>query len=704
VLGLSGVGEGFTLVVCEKPDAAKRISEALAETAVQTLQVEGAQVFRFRRADEEFVVGAALGHIYGVWDPFDERGVYPVFDVEWFPANLLGEHSSFVEGRIESFRKLSAGAAKFINACDYDVEGETIGFNILRYACAGKEQLAQRAKFSTLTKQDLVQAFENLEPPMSNNLALAGRTRHVVDFMWGVNLSRALSESVRSVAGTYRTLSVGRVQGPALSFVVDREVERRTFVPTPFWVVKGLLQKGDLQFEAVYVIETIRRKAEAERVQRSCTGKSGVVSKVSKSLFEEEPPPPFNIGDLQKEAYRVFGYAPTRTLQIAERLYLDAIISYPRTSSQKLPPSIGYAKVLAGLGRMRRYSREVEELKVGPLSPKEGKKDDPAHPAIYPTGEQPRRVFSVWEERLFDLVVRRFLATFATRAVRERVTVLIKIGEFEFKAVGGRRLSEGWLRYYGSYARREDDPLPPMEEGDEVKVIGVESLERFASRPPRYNQSSLLEEMERENLGTKATRAETISTLISRGYITSENMAATDLGFAVVEMMKAHSPDIVSTKLTRKVEENLAAIEDGKEDARTLIRDTIGTLSQNLVTIGSSEESIGRAMGEAISSALTSQYILGPCPVCKTGKLKIIRSKKTQKRFVGCTNYPSACTASAPLPQKGVIKTTTKACQACAWPIIYVKLGRSPWRLCVNPRCPRKTGKRYEVRALQKRG
>ncbi len=699
----SGLGEGYTLVVCEKPDAARRISEALAETRVDTLQVEGTQVFRFKRAGEEFVVGAALGHIYGVWDPFDERGVYPIFDVEWFPSDLLGERASFAKGRIESFRKLSVGAAKFINACDYDVEGETIGFNILRYACNGRERGALRAKFSTLTKQDLVEAFENPKSPSSNSLALAGRTRHVVDFVWGVNLSRALSESVRSVGNTYKTLSIGRVQGPTLSYVVDREVEIRTFVPTPFWAVKGVFQKSGLQFEAEYSIERIHKRVDAERVQRSCSDKNGIISKASKSLFEEPPPPPFNIGDLQKEAYRVFGYVPTRTLQIAERLYLDALISYPRTSSQKLPPSIGYAKVFAGLGRMQRYSKEVDELSKGTLLPREGKKDDPAHPAVYPTGEQPKRALSSWEDRLFDLVIRRFLATFAMQALRERVAVTIKVGELEFKSVGGTTLKEGWLRYYRNYVSREDNPLPPLQEGDEVKVIGVESLERFVTQPPRYNQSSLLEKMERENLGTKATRAETISTLINRGYITSESMSTTDLGFAVIETMKAHSPAIISTKLTRDVEENLEAIEDGREDARTLVRQTIRVLSENLLTINSSEESIGRAMGQAVSLAVSAQYILGSCPVCKTGKLKIIRSKKTRKRFVGCTNYPNACAASAPLPQKGVIKTTLKVCQKCAWPIVYVSLGRFPWRLCVNPRCPTKTGKMHEVRSLQKR-
>jgi DNA topoisomerase-1 len=700
------LGEGYTLVVCEKPDAARRISESLAETRVERLLVEGTEVLRFKRGGEEFVVGAALGHIYGVSDPFGERGVYPVFDVEWYPSNVLEERLSFAKGRIESFRKLSLGAVRFINACDYDVEGETIGFNILRYACGGKEREALRAKFSTLTKEDLLQAFQNARSPSSDGLAVAGRTRHEVDFIWGVNLSRALSEAAQRVGSPYKTLSIGRVQGPTLSYVIDREVEIRTFVPEPFWAVKGVFRVGGTEFEGRYAVERITRKADAERVEEGCRRhKGGVVSKASRGLFEETPPAPFNTGDLQREAYRVFGYAPARTLQIAERLYLDALVSYPRTNSQKLPPSIGYAKIFEGLRRMEQYSREAGELGRGVLRPKEGSKYDTAHPAVYPTGERPRRALPSWEARLLDLVIRRFMATFAPNAVRERASAVIMVGEYEFRASGTRTVNEGWLRYYGKYSGREEKPLPILKEGDEVRVVSIESTEEFTSPPPRYNQSSLLDRMERENLGTKATRSEIISTLISRGYIVvvgEQVLTATDLGFAVMETMKAYSPAVASTRLTREIEAKLEEIEGGGGDASALLGQTIKVMSDNLLSIASNEERIGREMSAAISSAIAARYILGPCPVCKTGKLKIVRSRKTRKRFVGCTNYPNACNASAPLPQRGAIRTTTRACGKCGWPIVYVKLGRFPWKLCVNPRCPSKVGRKEdEMQAVQ---
>src|SRR2546422_5512719 len=297
----SELGDGYTLVVCEKPDAARRISESLAETRVERLRVEGTEVLRFKRGGEEFMVGAALGHIYGVSDPFDDRGVYPVFDIEWYPSNVLEERLSFAKGRVESFRKLSLGAVRFINACDYDVEGETIGFNILRYACGGREREALRAKFSTLTKEDLLQAFQNARSPSSNGLAVAGRTRHAIDFIWGVNLSRALFEAAQRVGSAYKPMSIGRVQGPTLSYVIDREVEIRKFVPESFWVVRGIFRVGGTEFEARYAVERIPRKADAERVEEGGRRpRGGGVPQGSWGLFEEAPPPPFKTREMPR--------------------------------------------------------------------------------------------------------------------------------------------------------------------------------------------------------------------------------------------------------------------------------------------------------------------------------------------------------------------------------------------------------------------
>ncbi|MDG6964815.1 MAG: DNA topoisomerase I, partial [Nitrososphaerota archaeon] len=212
---------GYTLVICEKPDAARRVADALSGGKSQPESVGGTTAFRFVRKGEEFMVCAAQGHLYGVSDPCEERAVYPIFDVEWYPLDQVDEDSAGTEKKVAAMKRLAAGATRFVNACDFDVEGETIGFNLLKYACGGKEREALRAKFSTLTEEDLVKAFDGLERQWSQGLAKAGRARHAIDFLWGVNLSRALSQWPLGGGARYRTISVGRLQGPTLGFLVE---------------------------------------------------------------------------------------------------------------------------------------------------------------------------------------------------------------------------------------------------------------------------------------------------------------------------------------------------------------------------------------------------------------------------------------------------------------------------------------------------
>ncbi len=697
---MPSASSGHTLVICEKPDAARRVSEALSGGSAQSSLVDGVTVFRFRRADEDFVVCSAQGHVYAVSDPFEERGVYPVFDVEWYSSDLVDEDSANAARRIATIRKLAQGAARFVNACDFDVEGETIGFNVLRYACGGKEGEALRAKFSTLTPEELIQSFRDAKPQSGQGLARAGRARHLIDFVWGVNLSRVLSQSALNSGHRYRTVSIGRVQGPTLNFLVDREREIREFVSTPFWKVRGVFEKEGRKLSAEYSKEKVRKRAEAQKVREDCRGAEGVATKVGRSVVQVPPPAPFSIGDLQKEAYRVFGYSPSRTLQIAERLYLGALISYPRTGSQRLPSSINYKGILQGLSRMGEYSRDAGQLLRSEPKPVQGAKVDLAHPAIHPTGEVPKKALEPSERAVFDLVVRRFLSAFGESARRELVTVVIAVGQHQFRLGGGRTVYPGWTPYYGRYAGMKDVEVPRVAEGDRFKVLEVEVEERFEQEPFRYNQSSLLEKMEQENIGTKATRADIISTLVGRGYVAGESMAVTDLGLSVVETMKKYAPAIVTTGLTRQVEERLEAIESGAEGDGALVRETVRSIAEQLMALNVSEEEVGRALDAALMATVAASYVLGPCPVCKNGQLRVITSKKTKKRFVGCSNYGSGCRASAPLPQRGTIRSTSKPCQHCSWPVVYVMGGRSPWRLCVNINCHAKGKRKREVSHL----
>ena len=245
----SAVLPGYTLVICEKPDAARRVAEALSIGAPEIFKVGGVPAFRLEDGrGKRYVVCAAMGHLYGISDTVKDRRVYPVLDLEWFPLGATSDKAAkLVSSRIRAISTLSEGADAFVNACDFDIEGETIGYNILRYASGGREVSALRAKFSALTKEEVIEAFKDDRLGQGGGLARAGRLRHAIDFIWGVNLSRALSESLRT-GYSFRTVSMGRVQGPTLNFIVEKEVGVRAFVPTPYWTVRGSFKKDDVVF------------------------------------------------------------------------------------------------------------------------------------------------------------------------------------------------------------------------------------------------------------------------------------------------------------------------------------------------------------------------------------------------------------------------------------------------------------------------
>ena len=666
----------YTLVVCEKPDAARRIAHALG--LGKETRIAGISVFDVDFQNKHYKICSAVGHVYGLVDITKNKSVYPVLDLEWAP----------VEGKsriIDVISRLSKAAQTFVHACDYDQEGEVIGYSILQYACGEAYESAKRARFSTLTDEEIRESFTRLQKP-NVRLAHAGRTRHLLDFIYGVNLSRALSQSFNAAGKGYRNLSIGRVQGPTLAFAADREQEIRLHVPDPYWVITADFDKDEWIIHTHYEKPRVETLVEARQVFDACTGRKGIVRRVDKQKAPLRPPIPFNTGDLQREAFRIFRSSPSHTLMLAEKLYLRALISYPRTSSQKLPISINYPKILRGLTRSSLYSSASVLLSKKRLEPHEGPITDPAHPAIYPTGILGK--LSGLEFKIYDLIVRRFLATFGDPAVIERTNVTIDIRGHSFSSEGNVVLSEGWIAFYRPYAHIEQTVLPTLAEGDLLSNRKVMMDEKFTRPSPRYNHSSLLAKMEGEKIGTKATRADIIATLFSRNYLEHRRggIEVTDLGFAVVESMRRNVAGIISTQLTRSMEERLESIERGIDEPVAVVSDAVDGLANSLEVFKQGEQEIGRE----IQAASKPQGIIGSCPLCKTGHLRVIRSKKTGKRFAGCTNYENGCRALAPLPQKGGVKPA-RACK-CGWPMVNVVFARraKAWKICINMKCPYK--------------
>jgi DNA topoisomerase-1 len=684
----------YTLIITEKPDAAYRIATALdTEGKPQKLSQNGVPYYRAKR-NGEVVIVPAIGHLYTIASKQKANRDYPIFDYQWVPRYQAERGATRIRTWLKVIAKLAENAEAFVDGCDFDIEGSIIGYTILKYACGEKQQAAKRMKYSTLTEEELQESWGNLLPKLDFALIEAGLTRHEIDWLYGINLSRALTQAAKASSGQYATISTGRVQGPTLRFLEAREKEIQSFVPTPFWRLTAKISLNGSFIEVTYrgTLETL---AEATVLRDTCKTKQGIIEKVETSDFAVNPPVPFDLGVLQSEAYKLFHYTPMRTSNILQRLYLAALISYPRTSSQKLPPSIGYKAILRKLGKAPNYAKHTTELLSKPaLTPNEGKKTDPAHPAVYPTGKLPQKPLDTAERNLYDLVVKRFLAVFGEPALRRSVDVTISLRGIPFCFSAACTLDEGWFRFYKPYLQVRDDVLPPLAEGQPIEVKGVTLKQHFTSPPPRYNPRSLLQKMEKEEIGTKATRAATIQILQERKYLTgTESLGVSDLGFEVTEVLQTYCPTVVSPEMTRALEEQMDAIQQGRETKQNVLQNAKETLKTVTAQLKEKEAEVGALLSQAVQKSRLDARTIGACPKCGSGKLVVLHSKKTGKRFVGCTGYfEGKCNLTYPLPQAGTVKPLGRTCKSCGSPVVGVYGGgRMPWRLCLNPQCALKT-------------
>jgi DNA topoisomerase I len=686
--------EKYTLIITEKPDAAFRLASALDVTGKAKRIVEKGVPFYEAYRSKKIVVVPALGHLYTVSTSTKGCSQYPVFDYDWVPRYKAERKATRIRMWLQTIEKLAKDAEDFIDACDYDIEGSIIGYCILKHACGGKEKVAKRMKFSTLTKEELEKSFETLLPHLDFSLIEAGLARHEIDWLYGINLSRALTYAAKNWSNRYTTLSTGRVQGPTLKFLVMREKNIQCFVPSPYWTIKARIKIGDSIFDANYEKTTIETKVEADGIKENCEKKSGEIEKIETKKFQLTPPFPFDLGSLQGEAYRIFGYTPARTLAIAQRLYLDALISYPRTNSQKLPKEIGYKRILENLAKNVEYTSLIGELLTKKeLKPTEGKKQDPAHPAIFPTGKQPGKNLLSAEKNIYSLIVSRFLAVFGDPVSKQATKALVNVNGEKFNLNGNLTLKEGWLHFYTPFGLFQDSPLPPIKEGDKMNIQRIISENKFTKPPPRYNPSTLLRRMEHENIGTKATRANVIETLQERKYVRGEKIVVTDLGFEVTSVLRKYCSEIMSVEFTQKLENKMNEVQLGKENKENILSEAIEILKTVTTSLKQNEQAVGEQLSRSVNLSKLDERTIGRCPNCESGNLIIQYSKETGKRFVGCTNYfHGTCKISFPLPQKGSIKPSRKRCKDCGWLILHLRLTNNRlWNLCLNPDCSSKT-------------
>jgi DNA topoisomerase-1 len=673
------------LIISEKNSVALRLAIVLSEGKFKRDRSPGIPIFRFARNGDNYTVVGLRGHIVELDYP-EELNSWEGTD----PKKLIyanPEKRVLYRKMVDALVAEAEKADWIIIATDFDREGELIGVEAIELIrgenpSAGsisesvlKDMKIRRARFSSLSRSEVLKAFDELHQ-VDIKLAKSAECRQLVDLAWGATLTRLLSLAANQVGKNF--LSVGRVQSPTLALIAKREREIESFVPKSYYTIISDCKKG-IEFKAAHEQNPFWEKEKADDIfSRIREEKSAAVEGYSVEEKEEYGPVPFSTTLFLVEATRL-GYSGAEAMDIAERLYSDGLISYPRTDNTVYPRTLYLKGILEKFMQSEFAGDAAELLSQEKIIPTRGKVETTDHPPIYPVEAATRKKLSKKEWGIYELVVRRFMASVAPRSVVKNSRARLNIGGEPFLADGKEMLYDGWRRYY-PYYKFYESKIPELVEGERIEVTGMHLLEDKTKPPSRYNQGNLIKEMERLGLGTKSTRHEIIQKLYDRKYVQGESIRPTPTGLSVTLALEKRAPEICDSKMTATLEADMDRIADGSVEMEDVVSESRAMLSTVVEEINANREEIGRLIRDAI----LEQKKIGKCRACG-GDLRIIENSKN--RFAGCSNYPE-CTVTYPLPSGYLIKPSEGECDVCGLPRIrLISRGNRPVEVCIDPAC-----------------
>lgn len=654
-----------TLVIAEKPSVGRDIASAMPGKFAKS---EG-----FLESDD-MVITWAVGHLVTLAEPedYDERlKSWRMDDLPIVPESFkLKPRDAKSQKQLKVIHKQLKrdDVDRVVNACDSGREGELIFAYV--YETSKVEKPVERLWISSMTKQAIQEGFAKLRPAETMQpLERAARSRAEADWLVGMNATRAAT--IRGRAWVGGVVSIGRVQTPTLAMIVRRERDIQVFEPEPYWLIHGTFEApskagytglwfsealGDTDRDQSRLLDGAR----AEEIVARVSGRDGKVVEVVPKEQSERAPLLYDLTSLQRDANSRFGFSARGTLRAAQSLYEDKkAITYPRTSSRYLSGDLvpllkPTAETLLPIKTYAPFARYVLDLEQLPLARVVNDERVDDHHALIPTDvEHDIERFSEDELRIFDLVAKRFLAVFHPPAKFLRTTIVTEVEEERFRTRGKITLEAGWRGVYGvepdePRPQDEDDveggELPKLEAGMTVRCAEA-VLEAKQTRPPaRYNEATLLsametagklveedelrEAMKERGLGTPATRAEVIETLIRREYIerAGKDLTPTPKGMQVITMLDEHL--LTRPDLTGDWEKQLLDIEHGSGDRSAFMSGIAGFAKATV-------EQIAALDAEKLRPQRAE---LGPCPRCGEQSGEIIR----ENRFgYGCTSWKS---------------------------------------------------------------
>jgi DNA topoisomerase-1 len=692
------------LIVTEKNNSAKKIAEALSGGSNGSDKSFKVPFYTWSDENGEHMTIGLKGHVLGPAFPegysnWQKTDLHDLIDAE-----LIKEPTD--KNVVKAIKKVAKEADELVIATDFDREGELIGLEALeemldsnpdlgsREGTADGSLVIQRARYSALTKEEIERAFGNLDT-LSYPLANAGAARQDIDLLWGATLTRAVSLASRRFGSNF--LSVGRVQSPTLGLIVEREMERRAHVAKPFWELFAKFEHPDGTFETHHTVDKFWDKAEADAAFAG-TKAPGIVKSVTARKNTRRPPTPYNTTAFSTDASSRLGITPASAMRIAEDLYMDGFISYPRTDNTVYPSSLPLRELVSSLVKVKEFSA-ASGLLDGELKPTRGKKETTDHPPIYPTQAIHPGALDGSKKRVYELVVRRFLATFSPPMITESTRADIEAGSETYFVRGSVVVDPGYAGIY-TYARSSDEEIPALKEGQQLDLDGQPWIVDKETQPPsRISQAKLIEMMEERGLGTKATRADIIQKLFDRGYVFGNPPVPSETGIALYEAFKNFVPAMATPEMTAQLEAEMDRIAAGEMTKGAVVGESRDLLHKTWTEIDGSREDLAKV----IWKGMDEDRILGPCKVCEEAgrkkddgsphMLRIIRAKKSGKRFVGCSGWtlddPDSCDQTFPLPQRGDVFKLEDRCSICGQTprLKVVPFRGRAWNLCLNDDC-----------------
>ncbi len=523
---------------------------------------------------------------------------------------------------VADIKALAKKANEVILATDPDREGEAIAWHI-REACGLKG--SKRVTFHEITESAVKEALKHPRD-IDMDLKEAQEARRVLDRLVGYDLSGVIWKKVRY------GLSAGRVQSPALRIIMEREREIRAFIPVTYFVIVGEFETiGRMKESKTYTMllecETQpNNKEEAERIVYEGKNAPWEVIGIESTEVSRSPKAPFTTSTLQQAASSRLGYAPSRTMGIAQKLYEKGLISYMRTDSTTLG-----AEAIAEISSVieKNYGKELLEIRQYKTKSKNAQE---AHEAIRPTHSTQRSGGTTDDEkRLYSLIWERTVASQMKDAKLKRSKVIANIPSKaipNFSVTGSVLISPGWLSV-DKDARGDDVILPDLKVGDNLNLRTLQSIEKQTEPPHRYSEAGLIKELEKRGIGRPSTYASTLSTIEARGYVDKINktLHPTDTGEVVISFLEEHFPSYISDTFTADMEDKLDTRAEGKATYLKVLKDFYGPFIKDVKAKDKLEKAT--SMGDAPEGM--------QCPLCDANM--VIKLAKNGK-FYSCIRYP----------------------------------------------------------------